>query len=211
MRGELRPGQRISPSGVAARFGVSITPVRDAINLLAAEGLVIVRPRRDTIVSPVRADEVDELYEIRLMIEPAAAARAAEAASPDEVERIQRLAARLEASPTGASTVSDLAAYMDELTVDMDFHAGVIRATGNGRLMDVYDGLKAHLLIARIGYPTLQRGRPHRLGEHQRIIDAIAAGDPKGAREAMTEHLQNARSDALARIAEVVGDADTAG
>jgi DNA-binding GntR family transcriptional regulator len=205
LRGELQPGEKISPAEVASDLGVSITPVRDAVNLLAAEGLVIIRPRRDTIVSPVRAEDVEELYEIRLMIEPPAAARAAEAATPDQVERISQLAARLEASPANAaSTMDDPATYMDELSVDIDFHAEVIRAAGNQRLATLYDGLRAHLLIARTSYPTLQRARPHRHGEHQRIVDAIAAGDGDGARDAMVDHLTNARADALERIAEVV-------
>lgn len=203
--GELQPGEKISPADVATDLGVSITPVRDAVNLLAAEGLVTIRPRRDTIVSPVRGEDVEELYEIRLMIEPPAAARAAQVATPEQVERIRGLAARLEASPADAtSTMADPARYMAEISVDVEFHAEVIRGAGNQRLARLYDGLRAHLLIARTSYPTLQRARPHRQGEHQRIVDAIAAGDPDGARDAMIDHLTNARADALERIAEVV-------
>ena len=67
---ELEPGERISPPEIAADLGVSITPVRDAVNQMAAEGLVTVTPRRGTVVSPVSIRDIEELYEIRLMVEP---------------------------------------------------------------------------------------------------------------------------------------------
>src|SRR5437762_1955430 len=82
LRGELEPGERISPPEIAATLGVSITPVRDAVNQMAAEGLVTVTPRRGTIVSPVSIRDIEELYEIRLMIEPPAAEMAAGRAHP---------------------------------------------------------------------------------------------------------------------------------
>ena len=63
-RGELGPGEKISPPDIAASLGVSVTPVRDAVNLLAAEGLVHVRLRRGTIVAPMSADDVAELDKI---------------------------------------------------------------------------------------------------------------------------------------------------
>jgi DNA-binding GntR family transcriptional regulator len=85
LRGELGPAEKISPPDIATSLGVSVTPVRDAVNLLAAEGLVSVRPRRGTIVAPMSADDVAELYEIRLMIEPAAAERVAERATDGEI------------------------------------------------------------------------------------------------------------------------------
>src|SRR5512144_3454948 len=83
LRGELGPGERISPPVIAAALGVSITPVRDAVNQMAAEGLVMVTPRRGTVVSPVSIRDIEELYEIRLMLEPEAAERAAGRATED--------------------------------------------------------------------------------------------------------------------------------
>ena len=64
LRRELEPGERISPPDIAAALGVSITPVRDAVNQMAAEGLVTVTPRRGTVVSPVSIRDIEELYEI---------------------------------------------------------------------------------------------------------------------------------------------------
>jgi DNA-binding GntR family transcriptional regulator len=206
VRGEMLPGARISPPDIAASLGVSVTPVRDAVNLLAAEGLVEVRPRRGTIVSPVSAADVAELYDIRLMIEPAAAERVAERATDAQIARIRWLAERLETSPaTDQNTVHDLDVYLAELSVDADFHAELVRAAGNRRLNTLYAGLRSHVLLARTNFPTLHRSRPDRRGEHLRVVEAIEARDGAGARRAMTEHLEHALGDALRRVAEAQG------
>ncbi len=109
LRGELQPGERISPPEIAANLGVSITPVRDAVNQMAAEGLVTVTPRRGTVVSPVSIRDIEELYEIRLMVEPQAAEMAAGRASETEIARVLELAERLESGPeTSGGRVDDL-------------------------------------------------------------------------------------------------------
>jgi len=106
LRRELEPGERISPPDIAAALGVSITPVRDAVNQMAAEGLVTVTPRRGTVVSPVSIRDIEELYEIRLMVEPQAAEMAASRASETEIARVRELADRLESGPATGSTTS---------------------------------------------------------------------------------------------------------
>jgi DNA-binding GntR family transcriptional regulator len=203
LRRELVPGERISPPDIAATMGVSITPVRDAVNQMAAEGLVTVTPRRGTVVSPVSIRDIEELYEIRLMIEPDAAERAAERATPEEIAGVQELAARLEAGPAGgASGVDDLETYLHEIATDAELHAAVVRAAHNQRLDTLYSGLRTHVLVARAVFPRLYRGQPHRRGEHQRVVDAIAAHDGGAARDAMAAHLRQALADTLRHVEE---------
>jgi DNA-binding GntR family transcriptional regulator len=201
LRRELEPGERISPPEVAAALGVSITPVRDAVNQMAAEGLVTVTPRRGTVVSPVSIRDIEELYEIRLMIEPDAAERAASRATPEEIAAVQELAERLESGPAGgASGVDDLETYLQEIATDAELHAAVVRAAHNQRLDTLYSGLRTHVLIARAVFPRLYRGQPHRRGEHQRVVDAIAAHDGRAAGEAMEAHLRQALADTLRHV-----------
>lgn len=208
LRRELEPGERISPPEIAAALGVSITPVRDAVNQMAAEGLVTVTPRRGTVVSPVSIRDIEELYEIRLMIEPEAAEIAASRATPDEIANVQELAERLEAGPpAGASGVDDLETYLQEIATDAELHAAVVRAAHNVRLNALYDGLRTHVLIARAVFPRLYRGQPHRRGEHQRVVDAIAAHDGGAARDAMAAHLRQALADTLRHVEEAGGRA----
>jgi len=203
LRRELEPGERISPAEIAAALGVSITPVRDAVNQMAAEGLVTVTPRRGTIVSPVSVRDIEELYEIRLMIEPHAAEVAASRASAGEIAQMLKLAEQLEAGPpAGASRVDDLETYLREIETDAELHAAVVRAARNLRLNALYHGLRTHVLIARAVFPRLYRGQPHRRGEHQRIVDAIAAHDGVAAGEAMAAHLRQALADTLRHVEE---------
>jgi DNA-binding GntR family transcriptional regulator len=185
--------------------------VRDAVNQMAAEGLVTVTPRRGTVVSPVSIRDIEELYEIRLMLEPEAAALAAGRATPDEIARAQELAARLESGPAaGAGGVEDLEAYLQEIALDAELHATVVRAAHNQRLDALYDGLRTHVLIARAVFPRLYRGQPHRRGEHQRVVDAIAAHDEAAARAAMTSHLRQALADTLRHVEATGGRATSA-
>lgn len=200
LRRELEPGERISPPDIAAALGVSITPVRDAVNQMAAEGLVTVTPRRGTVVSPVSIRDIEELYEIRLMIEPDAAEHAASRATPDEIERVKELADRLESGPAGAGGVDDLETYLQEIATDAELHAAVVRAAHNQRLDTLYAGLRTHVLIARAVFPRLYRGQPHRRGEHRRVVDAIAAHDGAAASHAMAAHLRQALADTLRHV-----------
>jgi DNA-binding GntR family transcriptional regulator len=211
LRRELEPGERISPPVIAAAMGVSITPVRDAVNQMAAEGLVTVTPRRGTVVSPVSIRDIEELYEIRLMLEPQAAEVAASRATPAEIAHVQELAERLESGPSaGAGQVDDLETYLQEIATDAELHAAVVRAAHNVRLNALYDGLRTHVVIARAVFPRLYRGQPHRRGEHQRIVDAIAAHDGGAAREAMAAHLRQALADTLRHVEETSGRATAA-
>jgi DNA-binding GntR family transcriptional regulator len=212
LRGELEPGERISPPEVAATLGVSITPVRDAVNQMAAEGLVTVMPRRGTVVSPVSIRDIEELYEIRLMIEPEAADLAADRATPEELGGVQELAARLESAPVArAGEVDDLETYLQEIATDAELHASVVRAAHNRRLDALYAGLRTHVLIARAVFPRLYRGQPHRRGEHQRVVDAIAAHDGAAARGAMEAHLRQALADTRRHVEEAGGGDDLGG
>lgn len=201
LRRELEPGERISPFEIAADLGVSITPVRDAVNQMAAEGLVTVTPRRGTVVSPVSIRDIEELYEIRLMIEPAAAEMAASRASEPEITRVQELAERLESGPAASTgRVDDLATYLGEIAADAELHAAVVRAAHNRRLNSLYDGLRTHVLVGRAMFPRLYRGAPHRRGEHRRIVEAIAGHDGEAARDAMAAHLRQALADTLRHV-----------
>jgi DNA-binding GntR family transcriptional regulator len=206
LRRELEPGERISPPVIAAALGTSITPVRDAVNQMAAEGLVTVTPRRGTVVSPVSIRDIEELYEIRLMVEPAAAEIAASRATPAEIAHVQELAERLEAGPAAdAGGDVDLETYLQEIATDAELHAAVVRAAHNARLDALYDGLRTHVLIARAVFPRLYRGQPHRRGEHQRVVDAIAAHEGGAARDAMAAHLRQALADTLRHVEEQAG------
>ena len=195
LRRELAPGERVPLRELAHSFGVSMTPVRDAVNLLAADGLVIVSPRRGTIVAPLSPNDVRELYQVRMILEPAAAEIAAESLSDDELRRLVDLADQLERAV--AESYEDVDAYLHDLALDDQFHASIVRGVRNRRLNALYLGLQANLIVARAIFPVSDRCRVHRLGEHQWILDALLARDGELAREATANHLRLAREDIL--------------
>ena len=178
---------------------------------MAAEGLVTVTPRRGTVVSPVSIRDIEELYEIRLMVEPQAAEMAASRASQREIARVQELAERLESGPaTTIGRVEDLETYLQEIATDAELHAAVVRAAHNQRLNTLYDGLRTHVLVARAVFPRLYRGEPHRRGEHRRIVEAIADHDGAAARDAMAAHLRQALADTLRHVEQQAAESTAA-
>src|SRR5829696_3252000 len=92
LQGELPAGKRLTVRELAESLGVSVTPVRDAFNRLAADGLVAVSPRRGTYVASLTTRDVRELYDLRIMLEPAAAEIAALSFSEDEVAALRAVA-----------------------------------------------------------------------------------------------------------------------
>src|SRR5690349_1633896 len=125
LEGRLSPGERLRAEAVAERLGTSRTPVREALLMLEREGLVVVEPHRGAIVRAFDAADLLDLYEVRELIEPHAARRAATRIEPGAIERLHELndlAERPDAS------VDDQIAYNEE------FHALIVAAAGSPRL-----------------------------------------------------------------------------
>jgi GntR family transcriptional regulator, transcriptional repressor for pyruvate dehydrogenase complex len=196
--GALAVGDKLPPEReLVERFGVSRGSVRDAIRTLELAGLVEARQGEGTVVadaSPealvvplasilVRKRElVGELLEVRQMIEPSLAARAARNAKPEEVAHLEEILARQEARMRrGELAVEE----------DAEFHYGIALAAGNAVVRRVVDVLMDLLRESRTR--ALQvRGRPERsLAGHRRVLSAIRRGDPEGAERAMRKHLED--------------------
>ena len=209
LRRELEPGERISPPEIAAALGVSITPVRDAVNQMAAEGLVTVTPRRGTVVSPVSIRDIEELYEIRLMVEPQAAemaaSRATETRSPG-CRSSRNDSSRGPRRAPAASTTSRPTCRRSRRTRSCTPPSSEPPTTSASNAL--YEGLRTHVLVARAVFPRLYRGEPHRRGEHRRIVEAIAAHDGAAARDAMAAHLRQALADTLRHVEQAGRRAD---
>lgn len=197
LRRELRPGTPLAIRPLAGALGVSVTPVRDALTRLASDGLVTIGPRRrGTRVTPVSADAVCELYQLRLMVEPAAAEVAAGALTAAELAALGRLARRLAGPPAGRGP----AGYLRDLATDIDFHAAIVRGARNRHLDRLYEGLRAAFVVARAIYPRRYVRTARRRGEHRRILDALRRRDGPAAREAVRVHLDRALEDILRHL-----------
>jgi DNA-binding GntR family transcriptional regulator len=190
LRGELTPGAHLGEVELAARLGVSRTPVREALARLAAEGLVEAHAHRGARVVSFSAEDLDGIFDVRLALEPRATGRAATRATDADVEALDELARRMLA--VGApGPDQDLDALVP---LNRDFHA---------RLLDVAD---APALAAALGTvvhtPVVLRtfhaydaaSLARSLAHHAEIVAALRAGDADWASAVMRSHLGNARA-----------------
>jgi len=184
----VAPGARMNVDALARELGVSPTPVREALARLEADGVVTKAPLRGwSAVGALTPEGFGQAFELRLLIEPWAAARAAERIERGGVEALERELRSLPGAPEGT-------AYPDyrELSMhDARFHDLVAALGGNEPLRAALERLHPHLHLYRLYY---RRGiGAEALREHREVAAAICAGSPEGAREAMSTHIEASR------------------
>ena len=186
MEHRLAPEARVTIDALARELGVSPTPVREALARLESEGLVRKRPLAGYTVSPLltRAEFAD-MFDMRLLLECAAARWAAERATGDQRADLVTEAARTIAGGDGHEWHAAFTA------LDARLHDLVAQASASPLLHDSITRLHAHLHLHRLHFPTTRLGTS--AAEHRRIVTAVAAGDPDAAGSAMRQHLEAAR------------------
>ena len=195
VRLELPPGTAVSEQRLGERFNLSKAAVRAALARLRAEGLVLSEPRRGHVVAPLTLRDVDEIYALRLLIEPPAAAVAAERLDAATV-------ARLRATIAGPVDVADAASIDRFLDANRSVHVTVAAASGNRRLAAVVERLLDDSERA-IGVALRAGAAGHGLrvrGEHEALLDALAAGDPGAAERLMRGAIERFRDELLATL-----------
>jgi GntR family transcriptional regulator, rspAB operon transcriptional repressor len=188
---DYAPGERLQLDTLSRQLAVSRTPVRDALNQLAAEGLVEIQPRRGTFVARVDRETVTQLYQMRLMIDTSVGKLLARQLTPHQIRLLTRLVDKLEKLVDGDSYV-DHGAYLE---CDRAFHSAIVRLLGNARLTALYEEINLPLWLVRA---QRDAGAPHdaraSLAEHQAILHALADRDPLAAAEAMSAHIESSLS-----------------
>ncbi|MBI3997958.1 MAG: GntR family transcriptional regulator [Armatimonadetes bacterium] len=197
LRGQIPMGIRINELELAEAWQVSRTPIRDALRRLQAEGLVEVIPGRGAMVPRLGLADVDELYELREVLEARAARRAAERATPE-------LHARLNVLIKGFGTALKQGDIEQMVAVDQDIHAGIAAASGNARLERTIEGVRGQ--VHQIRQRTLRvKGRAAKsFREMAKLTAAIRARNGARAEAAMREHIVSLRAD-LAAVFQVEG------
>lgn len=180
MMGELRPSGFIRVEHLAARLGVSATPVREALMILQSEGTVRWEPRRGFRVVPVTRDDVRDLFAVQAFIAGELAARSAEILPGSEVERLRAVQHELE----DAARSGD-AARVDRL--NHEIHRTINKAPAAHRLTAMLTMTVHHVPL---GYFGRIEGWAEAAGhDHDAVFDALARRDPEAARTAMAEHV----------------------
>ncbi|WP_326555120.1 GntR family transcriptional regulator [Micromonospora sp. NBC_01813] len=187
----VAPGARINIDALARSLQVSPTPVREALARLEADGLIRKRPLAGYTASPLLTrDEFEELVEMRLILETAAARLAATRHRPAGTAALDELraAATLPGPVPDAHGYASIAAFTAQ---DARFHNLLAQRSGNGMLHDAIVRLRPHLHLFRLHFPPTHYRTSG--AEHHRIVDAVAAGDPDRAEAAVRDHLLAAR------------------
>ena len=167
---ELRPGQRIVQEEVAERLGVSIGPVREALRVLEQEGQVTYKPRRGYFVTEMRAEDLEEIYALREVLETRAARRALPTLGDDALERIAGAAADC----VNAAEAGDVAA---ELEANRRFHFGLLESPDQFHTMRVIRLLWDSTEAYRALYYNSPDERREAADAHDRILAAVQRGE----------------------------------
>jgi DNA-binding GntR family transcriptional regulator len=198
--GGLQPGQRMSHRILSENLGIGRSPVRDAILQLEAEGLVVQRGQKGVLLRELTPKELGDIYELRLVIEPFLAERAALLANVTHLAELRRICEEcndIAARPDLAGWFATEAHRLRVSQLDMLFHTTILDASGNS-IATKFFGSAQVLALTFAWYQS--NGQPEgfaaRIGptatEHQAVFDAILARDPAAARERMRDHVKDA-------------------
>jgi DNA-binding GntR family transcriptional regulator len=198
----FEPGERLLADELCEQLGVSLTPVRHALQQLAVEGLVEIHPRSGTYVASISAEDLRETFEIRLALELLAAKRAIQRWTPEASENFQKLLKAL------ARPVRTAEAMRQHEALNLEFHFALIDLAASRKLRELYTGLNAHIQIARI-HGTESAGMQSRLDqeqqEHEAIVAALEAQSLPRLEDALRAHILRAQ-DSLLRALELAAD-----
>ncbi|MET8451499.1 GntR family transcriptional regulator [Streptomyces sp. NPDC005209] len=184
--GELRPGEVYSAPSLAARFGVSATPVREAMLDLAKEGLVDTVPNKGFRVTAVSDEQLDEYTHIRALIEIPTVVDLARTADRVSLEALRPAAREI----VTAAVAGDLIAYVE---ADTRFHLGLLALAGNAHLVEVVADLRGRSRLYGLT-ALVEAGRLLASAEeHLELLDALLQRDERAVREVMTRHLEHVR------------------
>ena len=202
LSGEIATGTRLRQEAIASEFGVSRTPVREALRKLQALGVAVLEPNRGAVVRGPSAREVREAYEVRAELEGFAAERAAALITDSQLQRLRNaqrlfqrsistLVSRRRRAPDAHTTWDD---DSDWVRANDSFHQAILEASGNERLLRTIADL--HVAYPRALTWSALSGSSALLEEnveqHAAILAAIEARDSAAARQAMAAHIRSA-------------------
>lgn len=183
--GDLPPGADLREEELSQHLGLSRTPVREAIRRLKEEGLVEIRPYRGARVARLNNAQVEELCEVREVLEGMAARLAALRMSDSQIRRIrQRLRSRLREVARRPSLYQP---------PRLDFHLEILRASGNRTLANLAERLYGRLSLVRALSGAFRARAEAAAREHLDILAAIERRDPDAAEQSMRQHIRRSR------------------
>ena len=189
---ELAPGAWIDEQALAQEYGISRTPMREALKVLAAEGLVQLKPRRGCYVTELSERDLDEIFPVMALLEGRCAFEAAQRANAAELAELARLHERLEKY----AAESDTDRFFE---ANQAFHLAVQQLAGNRWLSQLINDTRKLMKLTRRDSLRLEGRLKQSLTEHRAILSAIQRHDANDAGRLMQNHLLSGRA-ALAKL-----------
>ncbi len=191
MAGVLRPGTDLSQVELAERFGVSRIPVRDALHILAGEGLIEIEANRGARAIRLTRGEVREIYDLRILLECDCLRRAAAAVTPAALREIDRMRLKSDLDAGGPDWASG----------DWEFHRTIYRLAGRSRQLIMIEALRRTCLLFVSAYSTMPANKPRWLKDHRLILQHLRNAQTDEAVAALQAHLEGAARHLLDRMA----------
>ncbi|WP_047152790.1 GntR family transcriptional regulator [Aneurinibacillus tyrosinisolvens] len=184
IRGILTDNEMMTEKRAAEQFQVSRTPFREAIQILESEGWVYTIPYKGTYISPITARDMEEVFELRVMLETSIVEKILLNVSEDSLKRLEQLISIMKTNPAEQDDYEFMA-------IDHDFHKVIYELTNNKRIIGVFE--QTSDTIRRIGVRVLHRKnrREEVISEHMEIVKGLRDGT---AGKALLEHLMKTKS-----------------
>ncbi|MEE3652530.1 MULTISPECIES: GntR family transcriptional regulator [unclassified Brenneria] len=180
-RGELLPGERLQEARLAKQFGLSRTPIREALHRLETLGLVEPGPQRGLMIAQISYERLRQLFAVREGLERLAMELAVASASDEEIALLQNMV-NVEENIVDGKQLHDH---------NRLFHRQIYRATHNPYLNEMLDNLRIHLSLLRGTTYDLSERCAEAKKEHQMIVDALVRRDREAAQESACQHIRN--------------------
>lgn len=200
LRGDLKPGERLMELQLAAKLGVSRTPIREAIRMLEQEGLAVTVPRRGAEVARMTLKDMEDVLEIRETLDELAVQLACKKISSEQLEQLRKVKEDFELN-TRSNDVKKIAES------DVKFHDIIYEATDNPKLVSMLSNLREQAYRYRVEYLKDTNSYPILIREHEAILEGLQSRDCQKAAKAMQEHVENQ----AAAVKAVIEQQDEAG
>jgi DNA-binding GntR family transcriptional regulator len=186
LKGKLNGQMRLTEGFFAGRFKISKSPIREAMNLLEAEGLVTIRPRRGAFVTVFSRQDLEEIYDLREILEAAAVRKLVL-----EPKALARLRSALNAAKSSLRKKDKLGYVL----ADADFHRIIAQANPNSRLRKILESMHGQMLILR--HSTFELSSNRSVVQHRRILEALERGNNEAAARLMAQHIRAVKAKLL--------------
>ena len=183
LKTELKPGQVLSESAMSARLQIGRTPLRDALRLLSHDGLVVIEPRRGTMVAPLTISDLDAIFEARIAIEPVIADAAIARASAQDIADVESLAEQAEEN----------SAEQSDTSLDEQLHRRVAEISRNRFLVDFHKRLRDESLRFRFLTDSGIDTKEDQAAFFRGIRDSLAAHDRERLSDLLVAHVEEFR------------------